>query len=728
MSDYEFHIVHTMTIAELLSRFHRRPALYVLVSPESADWRNIQKIGTSMSIPFRKNPWKTCSIFPVQFYHIFFLDTAAFPTLADLVHLDEVVLPAWLKQRGEWLDMHVYKGGGTEFFRFPDPVATLREFLEEHGIRVIEELSEDPFPFPCSVPDAEKKELEEEDSVRTRVRASRNQQALETVLCKKRFLRLFGLQALRQNQEELWDAWVNLLNTCKTYKGIVQWPTGTGKTFAMLILILLLHMHLQEKGQVYRGILVAPQNNILDTLMKHIRKLGHWGIQVLEGHNAKFSTLTIPNDKPFLLVTTHAALAEKTAWDRIPSLNHIHYDEVHRITGEEFYEAAQEKIATWNIPYITGTSATPKTSDPKQHTKLARLFGACEPLHQVTVERAVEAGWIAPPHFIAVSLKGNAILGFLHEIRAFLESRTFQKGKVIVYLEEKELVREALRQTAAWPWRRFQALGEDVGNAGVIGTDKDFVESEPTSIPQLLFACQKYREGSDISGIDAVAYLMGITSSAHIIEQIVGRAMRMDYDGKVATCLLARVQQEGETEDTVLEHVYLTMERMYPGMNPLAPRNPYKKHPWSIEWESNGILLSAEESMMHLQNWYLRKEYSASEQKEKYEVVQKMNAVIGIRSKYEYEMRKSEHPKYIEDPKRYFRDSWISWYHYLGIDTSAFPATKLEWIGKCRELGIATWEDYKSKNCPELPTNPGELYEDFTNWDKEFGVENEYIW
>jgi hypothetical protein len=27
-----------------------------------------------------------------------------------------------------------------------------------------------------------------------------------------------------------------------------------------------------------------------------------------------------------------------------------------------------------------------------------------------------------------------------------------------------------------------------------------------------------------------------------------------------------------------------------------------------------------------------------------------------------------------------------------------------------------------------LPANPGEMYEDYTNWDMEFGVEDEHEW
>ena len=39
-----------------------------------------------------------------------------------------------------------------------------------------------------------------------------------------------------------------------------------------------------------------------------------------------------------------------------------------------------------------------------------------------------------------------------------------------------------------------------------------------------------------------------------------------------------------------------------------------------------------------------------------------------------------------------------------------------------------TWEDYKNKKDLTLPANPSEMYEDFTNWGKEMGIEEEVVW
>ena len=49
-----------------------------------------------------------------------------------------------------------------------------------------------------------------------------------------------------------------------------------------------------------------------------------------------------------------------------------------------------------------------------------------------------------------------------------------------------------------------------------------------------------------------------------------------------------------------------------------------------------------------------------------------------------------------------------------------------------KEIGLHSWSAYKKfvteHNDCNLPPNPVEMYDDFTNWDKEFGIDDEYVW
>ncbi len=701
-----YHAVFKMSNKELLDRFHRRPALYVIGGdPRSEDWRGVWKIGTSASIPFRKNNWKTCSRYPVYFKHIFFLKASSLPEGTTLYELDSKAFPEWLKQHDELVTMHVDDGGGEEFFRFPDPVAVLREFLADWGVEIEEELKTDPFPFPFPHMKDHAKDLEAENEGKEAAAKSTNSHKIAQMLLKRQFLRALRLPALRTHQEELWECWSTTLHTEMSYKGYVQWPTGTGKTVGMLILILLLHTQMRKQGVCYRGLLVAPQNSILNTLMKHIRMIERWGIRVLEAHDAKFSGVSVPTDKPFLLVTTHAAIAKPEAFNKFPTLSHIHYDEVHRITGDTFYKEMLQRIDAWRIPFVTGTSATPKTSDPEQHAKIADLFGEnAKPLHCVSVERAVKEGWIAPPHFKVVTLEGPPIPGFIYEIKSLLETQKFRNAKVIVYFEDIAQVLQGLVCAAAtWTaeWRLFKAVSETC--AGVeTATDAAFVVSEATGTPQVLFACQKYREGSDIPGVDAVAFLMGRTSSAHIIEQVVGRAMRMEYEGKKATCLLARPRFGGEDEDAVLESVKLTLDRMYPGVKSIyIPTTHSSKEStsilWSIEWKTEGTWLSADESLMRVQNWYLRKSL-----RESVSEIQELCRSRGIRTSEEYHTLRKTVTSLPESPITLCNNLSL-WYEFLNGEERPIPMSDFQAL--TNSLSIRTHEAW-SKVHKDYPTMP----------------------
>jgi hypothetical protein len=142
----------------------------------------------------------------------------------------------------------------------------------------------------------------------------------------------------------------------------------------------------------------------------------------------------------------------------------------------------------------------------------------------------------------------------------------------------------------------------------------------------------------------------------------------------------------------------------------------------------DGKAMDVAETVERTQNLYLRREYDARPAKEKYFVIRDINKSLVLQSRDEYARRCAEHSRYIADPKSYFKESWVSWYHFLGVDVTAFPQTKTEWVRVCKGMGLNTWEDYRLKNIVELPTNPGEMYNDYTNWDKEFGTNEEIVW
>jgi superfamily II DNA or RNA helicase len=549
----------------------------------------------------------------------------------------------------------------------------------------------------------------------------------------KKFTSVFLKDNLpRRVQVELWDKFTELCNSSEelSYRAIVQWPTGVGKTMAILMLIVIANDRCKRRGTVYRGLFVSPKNDIIGTISGNFDKLSLFGITVYDGSYGEFSKLPkFPENQHMLILATQAALTSKTNLKRLPQVTHVHYDEVHRITGEEYFTNLKEMLENWKTEFLTGTSATPFTCSPSQREKITELFGTpLNLLHICGVDEAVKEGWIAKPRFIVNILPpiddtDAHLRGTVEALGKYILLKGVD-GKFICYIESRISDVKAAAEIARkiLPWAKIYTAidGER--------TDHDFINAPIDKTPKILFACQRFREGSDIRGIEMTAKLMGNTTAAYILLQICGRAGRIDRDKeKEGWCLLIRPSEAGTSEQDVLDSILLDIIEFLGN----SDRVPTKKNVEDLlltyigDVSLSGSACSLDETIQRVQSAYIRKEYAKRTPKEKYTFVRSQNKEMGITSKDEYY---THGPPLIQDPKSYFKDWWISWYHFLGVDTSAFPQTKPEWVRLCKEMGLDTWDHYKSSITSSLPANPGEMYEDYTNWDMEFGVEDEHEW
>ena len=712
-------------------------------------FQRIIKIGSTLHPACRKWAYSTYSPKPPVYLHLFQLAPEPFhDDPQNLYDLDHRQFPNYLLQTGR-ANVHLQHSGGSEWYQKEgwDYVHILHEFFQAHGIHVIQQHDHDPYPVR-PMTDQEQKQVETEKHATAQIRPS-------TLSLKRDFFATFLLpgQLPRRNQLELWDRFEAICDQWLEYHGIVQWATGTGKTIALLMLFVLSAHASKKRGVVFRGLLIAPKNDIFDTILPHIRKLSKWGITVCEGHHGQLSSLRLPTDTPVLILATHQSLTDTASWDALPAITHCHYDEVHRITGDEFHTRLQQKRHEWGTRFLTGTSATPKTCAVSQHKKLADLFGApLQILHRCEVEEAIQEGWIAQPrfgvHVLSNTLQRAVIIrSFVEIIRQSIMDKQSQGlwggglrsgglrsgglrsgGKVIVYLPTiQEVCRAVSMAKEIMPeWHLYVAVDDDSHNAS---SDSLFLTDAADGQPRILFACERYREGSDIRGLEMTLVLMGNTIAAYILLQIAGRALRCDYVGKEGWCVIVRPSEDGTTEDDVFDSIVLQI------MEFIGKEDAFSKERTRRLVEKffgpvaiNGKVYHVEETIQRIQAMYARKAFERADPKEKYDVIRALNRDMGLHSRYEYEHTQS-HPKYIVDPKAYFKDQWVSWYHFLGVDTSAFPQTKAEWTARWKQMGIRTWTEYTQKNSPHLPANPGEMYENYTNPIAEFNEEeDEIVW
>ena len=557
--------------------------------------------------------------------------------------------------------------------------------------------------------ESDKASYEEEDTFRKEQEAAPIKK-METLY--EKFIRVFLPGKIpRRIQTELWNLFQDI---CKnplhmTYRGIVQWPTGVGKTIATLMLIVISAERCKARGEIYRGLFVSPKLDILDTISTDFNKLSEFGITLYDGARGKISSLSIPTNCHVLVSACQKGLINDMGMCRLPHMTHVHYDEVHRITGDQNFQLLKEMLDKWNTEFLTGTSATPKTCSNLQHNKLAELFG--EPyntIHSCSVEDAVHEKWIAKPRYIVNITPKNgdrateldafliAIYNTIEKMRAAGKSKG---GKVVAYSSSITDVRYLVNKAR-------DIIPSAAIYSAIDGerTDNAFINAPADGSIRILFACQRYREGSDVGGLDMTCSLVGNTTAVYILLQICGRALRLDYDGKEGWCLIVRPCEKGITEGDVLESIILDI---------IDFNGDYKNKRKVVDIESLiktflgevnviGSSLSIEETIERVQAAYDRRLYirqrNASERLTYKDLVSKVRSLeIKTRSEYSEKALLNELP---ENPSDIH--GWISWYDMLrgNVDVKRMSLYDLQKV--CKDKSIFTKDDYLRRT--ELPS------------------------
>jgi len=114
-----------------------------------------------------------------------------------------------------------------------------------------------------------------------------------------------------------------------------------------------------------------------------------------------------------------------------------------------------------------------------------------------------------------------------------------------------------------------------------------------------------------------------------------------------------------------------------------------------------------------------------TEEENEYIYIKIINKCLKLSSKFDYYNSKDIHENFIENPNIYFLNKgvWINWCDFLGYDTSKFIQTKQKWIIFCKEKEIKSIDDYNKYSMiyEELPKDPEDFYNDFTNISNELG-------
>lgn len=685
------------------------PTLYVLTNDsfiqnvDSDTVCPVIKIGTTCYPSHRKSQYVTASPSPPRYLYLFYLNCDK----KLLYSLDGILFLNYLSTKN-LLHLHVNKGSGCEwYYDIEDFTSILSDYLSSMNINFTLEIG-DKYPLFPPQHEYNKLVLQEIENVHIRN------------FSKQQFLNVMNLPSFRSIQEEFWN---KFSISSVPFKGYIKLPTGVGKTIIMIMsLVIAKIIH----GNRINAMIVCPQTNIFETVYCMFEKFARgYDIPVFKHYGNHKLTSNLETNKDWVVLLTHQG-ALKNPLNIFDKCNFIIYDEVHHITGDKFFEMLEEKSS--DKQYILGTSATPLTSLKGQKQRFETIFGnTC--FLQSSYKRAIDEKWIVKPRLDITVVSGSNDEDFkVCEILADKitnaikerETKNMDKGrKCICYIpegiEESTLcLRKVIEIIDNKNIKLYDGNNDDEG--------REFLEVIDSNW-HIMFVCQKYREGSDIKGLE-MNFVLGNTNSAHTLLQTIGRTLRNDYEGKEGWCHIIRKGKVGERAWDILFKIYeeLTKDFDLDQSQTFDCDIPETNERSKIIDDFIGTItidneiFDKEQAIEQLERLYGEKYYGDREIT--YGEMKKYNKSKNIRSKEEYEQLVGGWPERyrIEHPADKFKMQWKSWYGFLGVDTSKYPLTLKDWEDKIRELGLfgrkRAYDIYVQQN-DDLPKDPRQMYEGY---------------
>lgn len=259
-------------------------------------------------------------------------------------------------------------------------------------------------------------------------------------------------------------------------------------------------------------------------------------------------------------------------------------------------------------------------------------------------------------------------------------------------------------------------------------------EATPNSIA---YVVAMYSMGYDYKKIDMICFSDYKMSPKDIIQSI-GRGTRPDGLGlngcnleKTLDVLLPVFADTDELDkyERIAEVLaYLVSEVEIPFDKIVFPQNNKK----GILNEGIGNLTYKDSDVVRSKVFELTKYILNRKKKITYKYIRELNKKLGLRSRDDYIQSELIHQCFIKDAQVTFKQDWVSWYDFLGLDTTKIIPTKEAFIVYCKSNGITNCNEYnahynRNKN-EALPQDPFQMYSNFTNWSHELKEEEELVW
>lgn len=692
---------------------------------ESYPKHDAYKLGKTKNIPERDDNYITGEIIPGEC--IFVMEI-----YDDKLDMLEKMLMKYFKCIG----LHIYKGGGTEFF----------------STKIIDLIV--PYMDQTTI----KYKVLTADEIYNLTRLDHLYEALKKINISKVIKNFRSIKPYAYQQ--------SVLNMIKQYYdqnniGKILWGCGLGKALLGIFII----RQLKCKSVV----IGVPSNYLQKQMAKEILKLFSNKSNIIFIGSEKYNGITSTTDKndiklfvrkrcdacKFLITTYHSCFL---LVDNVYKFDLKIGDEAHHLVGIEHESERRfeifHKIKSEKTLFMTATEKIIDTITNKNKYTMndETTFGKCIDLKSVcwAIENKKITDYVLvllknteqELDLIINKLKINVVNKelFLSAFMTLKSIETYQDlTHILLYTNtthNSELTENYINQIL--DSGIINLSKNDFYNKSLHSKNCDNIDNEVSQFKNakygIISCVYIFGEGFDLPKLNGVCIAENMESETRIVQYAL-RPNRLDKDkpNKIAYILVPYIDSNNIESYNKIKNIISQLRNVDDKIEQKIKLNTFNKYIKTEQDEKINNINNFElnDDVNELNNIKLRLKYSKSlysdftEEQDEFNYVESLNKELMLTSMDEYLKSEQIHKHFIEQPDDYFksRGVWSDWYDFLGVDTSKFIKTKQEWKIFCDDKNIKTVNEYHElcKNYDILPKDPNYFYKDFSNIMYELG-------
>jgi predicted helicase len=699
--------------------------LYVRVLYLITEKDKVVKIGITDDIVGRESTYKTSEYLPGEFIKVY--DILYNGKRCDFDNCFKKITKEY----------HRYQGAGIEFY-YEDLIEKMDYYID-----IIDNIEEYRLLDDYELLEIKRKSRDLMTNI-TDIEESHNIKDSEEIEVIKPF----------KHQQDILD---NIQNYYENnHIGKIIWACGLGKSLLILFIIKLMN---------FKSILIGvPSINLQEQFFKDIIKLYPKKDNILVlGGDGKNSTLKIIKDflkniqEPKFIVSTYHSC--NLLMDI--SFDFKNGDEAHHLVGIEEDKKGFRNFHKIQSKKTLFTTATEKLIETTIHNVYSMndetIFGKY--IDKKSVNWAIENKKITDYNILVIKNTEDEVNSIISNLKIEVSDKTiFIACYMCLKSLEKynDLTHVLLYTNTVKESEQAKKYINDILSLNILNIEKDKIynnalhssnskdlkkeiELFKKSVYGIICCVYIFGEGFDLPKLNGVCIASNMSSIIRIVQYLL-RPNRLEKGNnrKKAYQIIPYIDNnDWKCENKSYENVRHIISQMR-----TADENIEHKIKISLGYKRDVINFKEsiitydyndfEENDNELTKLKMRLRYSKSlhsnfsEEQSEYNCIRAINISLNINSDSDYINSEYIHPYFIKNPEEYFKlkGVWTNWLHFYGTNTSNYIQTKEEWIKYCKDKNIKSLEDYNN-NCKiynELPANPSNFYNNFTNIENELGL------